>query len=659
MTRIVHRLVPVLRTTWRLITVAVVVLGAAVGALLLVDRVNRPLRPVDPGIAAIDSTKGGARLLILHVDSWRDQAARDSTLFPTVARLRRAGASGTLLGVYEGFTIPAVRAAFTGHAETQLVNLVRNFRFRALPIESFFRDVHGLGRRTLVVAREPFTQFGPVFTERFPPHDGRDMYVTDRLRPEMALRAYREEPFDVIVCHWESFDWVAHEEGITTARYQAAARQTDSVIAAFAAARAPTDYLLVYGDHGHTETGEHKTGYDIPAFWLLLGPDVTAGAALPPLPMTTLRFVASYAQGIRLRGSPYDVAALRLAMPVPDADGPAAPIAQGINPTPSRRPTEYLLALAVLIAAVAVATWCWWLLPAPALGSTAMLSGVVLLSGGLLTGLALPPLGEPLRVDGLPAVVLTYAAGVLAKALLLRDGGRVKWAAVLAATLVLALVEFRVIADPRWLAALAVIACALLAVTKRAGDHPHHRLALLALLQLALYFTVRLPLYLYAWIDVFLLTAATLSPRANTAGRGVLRDVLLVGGAWALSCGALAGNLEWGFLYALFPAHLVELEVQWFLPVILAKIPLLLVLTLLAAGRTPDRALGQVVMTMAAIRFAAVWVARLAGAPTAEVWPLAEQGAYLATFVIAVVVWGWSRTSRGPVIPTVSAASAR
>ena len=119
--------------------------------------------------------------------------------------------------MYEGFTIPAVRAAFTGHAETQLVNLVRNFRFRALPIESFFRDVHGLGRRTLVVAREPFTQFGPVFTERFPPHDGRDMYVTDRLRPEMALRAYREEPFDVIVCHWESFDWVAHEEGISTA----------------------------------------------------------------------------------------------------------------------------------------------------------------------------------------------------------------------------------------------------------------------------------------------------------------------------------------------------------------------------------------------------------------------------------------------------------
>ena len=123
--------------------------------------------------------------------------------------------------------------------------------------------------------------------------------------------------------------------------------------------------------------------------------------------------------------------------------------------------------------------------------------------------------------------------------------------------------------------------------------------------------------------------------------------MLLVGGAWTLACGTLAGNLEWGFLYTLFSAYVVELEVQWFLPFILAKIPLLLVLTLVVARRAPDRALAQVVMTMAALRFASVWIMRLAGAPTVELWPLAEQGAYLSTFVIAVVAWGWHRRATG------------
>ena len=119
---------------WRTLAVAVLVLGSAVVALLSVDRVNRPARASDPGIASVDTTVRHRRLLLLHVDSWRDSSARDTALFPRTAQLRRLGASGTLEGDYEGFTVPAVRAAFTGVAETQLVNIIQNFRFSALPL---------------------------------------------------------------------------------------------------------------------------------------------------------------------------------------------------------------------------------------------------------------------------------------------------------------------------------------------------------------------------------------------------------------------------------------------------------------------------------------------------------------------------------------------
>ena len=97
--------------TLRTFAVAVLVLGTAVVALLSVDRVNRPARASDPGIASVDTTVRHRRLLLLHVDSWRDSSARDSALFPRTTQLRRLGASGTLQGVYEGFTVPAVRAA--------------------------------------------------------------------------------------------------------------------------------------------------------------------------------------------------------------------------------------------------------------------------------------------------------------------------------------------------------------------------------------------------------------------------------------------------------------------------------------------------------------------------------------------------------------------
>ena len=47
-----------------------------------------------------------------------------------------------------------------------------------------------------------------------------------------------------------------------------------------------------------------------------------------------------------------------------------------------------------------------------------------------------------------------------------------------------------------------------------------------------------------------------------------------------------------------------------------------------------------------ALRFATVWGMRLSGASMAAIWPIAEQGAYLTTFVAAIVAWGWHARAR-------------
>ncbi|HEX7939045.1 MAG TPA: alkaline phosphatase family protein, partial [Gemmatimonadaceae bacterium] len=556
----------------------------------LLDRVNPAAAIVDPGIAAVDSTNH-SRLLILHVDSWRYETAIDSTLMPQVAALRKRGASWEMETVFEGFTVPAVRAAFSGHAETQLVNLVQNFRFQALGIESFFQDASRIGKRTLVVAVEPFTQFGPYFVQRAPDTRGLTMYQADRLRPGIALRGWRDEKFDVVVCHYESADWVAHETGIYAERYRREFAYADSLIASFAAALGPNDYLLVYGDHGHSPTGEHKTGIHIPTFGLLLGPDVTPGVTAGPLATTDIRYLASHALGITLRAAPYDTKAIARFLPIAAEQSAAARSEQSV----SRRAQDYAAALGIALMAVGLA----WLIvrgipgdaiawPAAAVLAVLFAAEIGLQERGardasvfplILIALAAVTKQMPWAwrgallalgawftarmsgvtwasgAPGLAALIPLYVLAVAAKLFVLDGiGGRHRWRGTLAWTTAMTLVELRVWDSP---VACGVLFAAGLVALVRYSDAPGRRSAAVVLLSSLLYFTLRVPLYQLAWIDLFLAAVWALTTQRDD----VWTDVLIVSGCYTLTSGWLASGLEWGFLYTLFPAHLVELQV--------------------------------------------------------------------------------------------------
>ena len=660
-----------IRRTGRGLGAAVLLVVAAAASSLLLDGVRPPARRSDPGIAAIDTAKR-SRLLILHVDSWRLETATDSTLMPNVARLRARGASWPIETVFEGFTVPAVRAAFTGRAETQLVNLIRNFSFGALPIESFFRDAARAGKRTLIIAVEPFQQFGDYFVQRAPVPQA-DMYAADRLRPAMALHGWNDERFDIVICHYESADWVAHEAGIASPRYRAEFAYADSLIARFAAALGPDDYLLVYGDHGHSVNGEHKTGIAIPTFALLLGPDVTPGVTAPPMAMTDLRYVASHAIGIRLRGAPYDLASIGRFLPVGNERG-ATDAAATAAPLSARDIAVTAVAWAVL---VALAALLLRRLPGPATGATTLAAiGALVVaelaaqrwwaSGAVAFPLLLVAVGvrnwrrdrasalAALSVGawlatriagdaslvrapaGLASLIPLDVAAVAAKvALFAIVGGRARWRGAIAWTAASTLVELRVWDSPVSCAALFAAGAFATVRSADAGARAAGRLAA----GLALFwFTARLPLYQLAWVDLFLATVAAIA----RAGDDAWVDALIVLGAFGLSVTWLPSGLEWGFLYTMFPAHLVELEVQYFVPFIVAKLPLLLLVAMMAAGRRPTQRLAAIGAVAAAAHLAVAWAMRLGGASGAESWPLVERGLYLCVFAAAIIGWGWA-----------------
>lgn len=661
---------------------SLVLLAGAAAALLAADRVNRQPDRTDLGFERVDSTRR-AHVLILLVDSWRHETALDRTIMPAVARLSAEGASGKLETVFEGFSIPAIRAEFSGSAPTQLMNLVRNFRFRALPIESSFLDASRIGKRALVVGDEPFTQFGPFLEKRLPVAPALDMYGRDRLRPGIALDAYRSGAYDLVLCHYETADWRAHELGIHAPGYAAAFAEVDSIVARFEGARRPGDYLLVFGDHGHNELGEHKTGLYIPTHGLFIGPDIKPGVVFPSLPVSDMRFIVDHALGIDLRVPARELDRLSGFLPVSQREEIlTAPAAAGVRW--ARDPVDYALFLMFLasfagltlaasagapaprvltlplaliavlfvaeLLAQQVANPEWSLFPFLMAGVGLAAWNVDRRAGAAIAAIAIvfltrfsvggdsPSLiREPLRLaDTAPL----YFAGTCAKiAILLAIAGRRRWPLAVALTGLLAILEFRLLDRPAlFVGAIALGALALLRF--RAGDD--HRLALVAFGYAVLYFTLRLPIYEYAWVDLFLL-AVVLAARSAP---GPWLDALVVTGAFALTSVWLPSGLEWGFLYGLVPAYIVELQVGWFVPLILLKLPMLLLLTWWASGLRPSRGFVLLMFLYAGLRFAGVWLVRLFGGTGAQAWPMAEQAMYLTTFAIATVWVYRTRTVR-------------
>ncbi len=232
-----------------------------------------------------------------------------------------------------------------------------------------------------------------------------------------------------------------------------------------------------------------------------------------------------------------------------------------------------------------------------------------------------------------------YIAGISAKLfLLLSITGRERWRRAALLTLLLSLLEFRVLDYP--VVYVSALVLALASVWRwRTGDD--RRLALSAFGYVVVYFTLRLPLYEYAWIDLFI-TAVLLARRVADER---WTDALVISGAFTLTSVWLSGGIEWGFLYGFLPAYVVELQVIWFLPFILLKLPMLLILISWLTNVRPTRAFVIAIIAYTGVRFAGVWIVRLAGGSGAEMWPLAEQGMYLVTFTIATV---WMFRSQSP-----------
>lgn len=403
---------------WRRLNAALLLAAVCITGLLWIDR-NAAARAGSSaaGASPSDSVAGPAhpgysRVFVIILDSLRLQTALDTGTMPNLAALRATGVHARMNTVYEGFTHPAIRAAFSGQTQTSIASVIANFHHTDLRIESIFSQLAGLGLTSVDYSEGHFAQFGPSVYGAFGPAlPGEDRAALDHRLLNTALDHFLNGQNPIVVAHVQITDEIAHEVGIHHPRYREVYQRANEWVRDAALRLPPDATLVVFGDHGHDERGAHKTGLDIPSYVYLRGPGFVPGHDLGTIEITDLRYFLSWALKLPIDQTRHNFLRFRQALIDPDSFAPfrlassSAPAsAETIASSSGHKPdSRWWIALIVLAAFAlwplfppappvnsALPLWLPWLVFAPVLlGAPHDATGVLVLGGVFLLALAL------------------------------------------------------------------------------------------------------------------------------------------------------------------------------------------------------------------------------------------------------------------------------
>ena len=242
-------------------------------------------RPADEQAGYAPGTRRAGRVVLLLVDSLTDRLAEDPAAFPSLAALRPRALWGRMAGCLPASTVPCTRTLLEGSNAGYLAGLSNFSATRAGPAawpvvasreglriavasdHTLVNLCEGLGGPRLQFAAEQVPVFG-----------------WDEAAVERAAEWLRTDAADALLIHLVDLDKVSHASKVGSELYRREVRDADRAIAAIAALLTPLDSLIVVGDHGHDEFGNHtpNPGY------LAVGPAFAPGRLDLSLPTTAL-----------------------------------------------------------------------------------------------------------------------------------------------------------------------------------------------------------------------------------------------------------------------------------------------------------------------------------------------------------------------------------
>lgn len=215
-------------------------------------------RSGDEGEAYAPGTERQGRLVLVLVDSLTDRLAEDPGAFPTLAKLRARALWGRMAGCLPASTVTCARTLLEGSNAGYVAGL-RNFSATRAGPASWPVIAAEAGMRLGVASDHTLINMceglgGPRLhyaAEKVP------VYRWDEAALERARDWIRNDVVDAALIHLVDLDKVSHSPGPHSRRYRDEVLGADRVIAEIASLLGPRDTLIVLGDHGHDEIGNH------------------------------------------------------------------------------------------------------------------------------------------------------------------------------------------------------------------------------------------------------------------------------------------------------------------------------------------------------------------------------------------------------------------
>lgn len=322
------------------------------------------------GVVVVDdapSHAGSRRTFVLVIDSLRYRTAMDPERMPYLARLRERGVFAEVKTSNDAVTYPSLRAAFTGRDHVSPFGVLAAYARGDGRMESLFGQARTAGLASHVLSDGSFDQFGDAITLREGNHGlGENEPERQRAAFAEAISELQSGTEELTVVHMTYSDHAAHAFGVASPSYAFAFHDLDQLVERADLAVPPDATLVVMGDHGHDEKGDHAAGLDVPTFMLYRGPGFAQGLDLGHVAITDHRYFMSHALELPL--SPhYDggrhPSALVADAPLPRSYAAATP---PITATSGRWstldfPASERMSAGLLAALIGLAAWAWML----------------------------------------------------------------------------------------------------------------------------------------------------------------------------------------------------------------------------------------------------------------------------------------------------------
>ncbi len=225
--------------------------------------------------AAPAGTGEKIHLWMVMVDSWPLRLLGQGRM-PFVDSLLEKGVYGSAVACADALSVPCLKAIYTGRDLYSVFFLFKDVMTADQKAGgSVLEELHRRGYTIGIAANHSWNQFRHAYDHAVL-HDLGNI-PSDNVVVGEAMDIFEKYNPDIMMTAIIDLDHAAHKYKPGTGEYYEAALESDRLVKEIYEKLPENWHILIFGDHGHDESGRHVPGLDIPAAYVYHGPAFSEG----------------------------------------------------------------------------------------------------------------------------------------------------------------------------------------------------------------------------------------------------------------------------------------------------------------------------------------------------------------------------------------------